>query len=112
MDTPTSTTGMLIRQPVAAVFNAFIDPTITTNFWFTKSSGRLETSQHVQWDWEMYNVSAPITVKAIEPDRRILIEWPGYSGQTTVEWLFTPQPDNTTFVTISESGFTGDDLIK
>ncbi len=28
---------MLIRKPVTEVFEAFIDPTITTNFWFTKS---------------------------------------------------------------------------
>src|SRR5688572_5402490 len=102
MDTPqqspASTTGMLIRKPVADVFNAFIDPAITTNFWFTKSSGRLEAGKEVQWEWEMYNVSIPVTVKAIEPNRRILIEWPGYSGLSTVEWLFTPQPDGTTFV--------------
>lgn len=36
-------TGMLIRRPVMDVFEAFIDPDITTTFWFTKSSGRLET---------------------------------------------------------------------
>jgi len=35
-------TGMLIRRPVAEVFEAFIDPDITTQFWFTRSSGRLE----------------------------------------------------------------------
>jgi len=32
---------MLIRKPVAEVFEAFINPEITTKFWFTKSSGRL-----------------------------------------------------------------------
>ncbi len=31
---------MLIRRPVAVVFEAFIDPTITSKFWFTKGSGR------------------------------------------------------------------------
>ena len=31
---------MLIRKPVAEVFEAFVDPAITTQFWFTKSSGR------------------------------------------------------------------------
>ena len=33
---------MLIRTPVAEVFEAFVDPNVTTKFWFTKSSGRLE----------------------------------------------------------------------
>lgn len=38
---PLVKTGMLIRKPVADVFEAFIDPLITTMFWFTKSSGRV-----------------------------------------------------------------------
>lgn len=111
---PVSKTGMLIRKPVAEVFEAFVDPQVTTKFWFTKSSGSLEAGKQVQWEWEMYNVSMPVTPKAIEPEKRILIEWPGYSGQTTVEWTFASQEDGTTFVSITESGFTGsgDQLVK
>ena len=111
---PVTNTGMLIRRPVAEVFEAFINPAITTKFWFTKSSGSLEVCKQVQWDWEMYNISIPVTAKAIEENERILIEWPGYSGLTIVEWIFAPQEDGTTFVSIAESGFTGDgdELVK
>ncbi len=112
--TPITKTAMLIRRPVAEVFDAFVNPAITTKFWFTKSSGPLETGKQVQWDWEMYGVGAPVTAKVIEPNRRIVIEWPGYSGLTTVEWTFAAQQDGTTFVTITESGFTGtgDELVQ
>jgi uncharacterized protein YndB with AHSA1/START domain len=111
---PITKTGMLIRKPVAEVFEAFVNPEITTKFWFTKSSGRLEAGKQIQWDWEMYDISIPITVKAIEPNKRIVIEWAGYSGLTTVEWIFEPQPEETTFVRITEMGFTGngDELVK
>jgi uncharacterized protein YndB with AHSA1/START domain len=111
---PVTSTGMLIRKPVAEVFEAFVNPNITTKFWFTKSSGTLEAGKQVQWDWEMYGISAPVTAKIIEPNKRILIEWPGYSGLTTVEWIFSPQEDAATFVAITESGFTGDgdELVK
>ena len=51
-------TQMLIRKPVATVFEAFIDPAVTTNFWFTKSSGKLEVGKKIVWEWEMYNASA------------------------------------------------------
>jgi uncharacterized protein YndB with AHSA1/START domain len=98
---------MLIRKPVAEVFEAFVDPDITTKFWFTKSSGRLEAGKQIRWEWEMYNASAQVSVKAVEQERRILIEWPAY-GTTTVEWLFTPQADDTTFVSITNAGFSGD----
>ncbi len=105
---------MLIRKPVAEVFEAFINPDITTKFWFTHSSGRLEAGKHVQWDWEMYGISIPVTVKALEPNKRIAIEWPGNTSPTTVEWIFAPQRDGTTFVTITHAGFTdeGDELVK
>jgi len=111
---PISKTGMLIRRPVAEVFEAVVNPDITTKFWFTKSSGRLEAGKQVQWKWDMYDISIPVTAKAIEPNKRIVIEWPGYSGLSTVEWIFVPQEDGATFVSITEAGFTGDgdELVK
>ena len=111
---PVAKTGMLIRKPVADVFEAMVNPDITTKFWFTKSSGRLEAGKQVQWDWEMYGISIPVTARIIEPNRRIVIEWPGNSSPTIVEWSFAPQEDGTTFVSITESGFTGDgdELVK
>jgi uncharacterized protein YndB with AHSA1/START domain len=111
---PITKTGMLIRKPVADAFEAFVNPDITTKFWFTRSSGRLEAGKQVQWDWEMYAVSVPVTVQAIEPNKRIVIEWPGYKSPTTVDWMFDPQEDGTTFVSITEAGFTGDgdELVK
>jgi uncharacterized protein YndB with AHSA1/START domain len=104
---PVAKTQMLIRRPVAEVFEAFVDPAITTKFWFTRSSGRLEPGKEVRWDWEMYGVGTQVRVKAVEQDRRILIEWD--DPPCPVEWLFTPREDNTTFVTISNWGFQGSD---
>jgi uncharacterized protein YndB with AHSA1/START domain len=111
---PIMKTAMLIRKPVAEVFEAFVNPDITTKFWFTKGSRRLEPGKQAQWDWEMYGISVPVTAKVVEPNTRIVIEWPGYSGPTTVEWIFAPQKDGTTFVSITERGFSGDgdNLVK
>ena len=100
---------MLIRKPVAEVFKAFVDPAITTQFWFTRSSGRLEAAKHVQWHWEMYGASAEVNVKAVEDHKRILIEWSAYGKPTAVEWVFTPLAEDTTFVSITNSGFSGDE---
>jgi len=43
-------TEMLIRKPVAEVFEAFIDTAITTTLWFPKSSGPLETGKQIRWE--------------------------------------------------------------
>ncbi|HUQ81815.1 MAG TPA: SRPBCC family protein [Gemmatimonadaceae bacterium] len=99
---------MLIRRPVADVFEAFIDPAITSSFWFTKGSARLDVGKTVEWTWATYGLSIPVTAKAIERDQRILIEWPGYGSATTVQWTFAPFGDDATFVSITESGFVGD----
>ena len=111
---PIAETGMLVRKPVAEVFEAIVNPEFTTRFWFTKSSGRLEVGRPIRWEWEMYDVAIEVTAKAIEPNRRIVIEWPGYSGPTTVEWTFAPLDEGSTFVSVTESGFTGngDQLVK
>jgi len=104
----TMRTGMLIRRPVEEVFRAFVDPAVTTKFWFTRSSGPLAAGASVKWDWEMYGISIPVKVKAVEPNARILVEWPGHVTPTTVEWTFLAQSDGTTFVRIVEDGFAGD----
>ena len=101
---PIARATMLIRRPVKEVFNAFVDPSVTTKFWFSRASGPLAYGQTVTWYWDHYGVSGEIFVKVIEENRRIEIEWP-----TPVEWLFTPKDDGSTFVSITASGFTGTD---
>jgi len=106
--TPVAKAAMLIRRPVPEVFEAFVEPAITTRFWFTKSTGRLEQGKHVTWTWEMYDVSVEVDVKEIEANKRIVIEWGNYGEMTQVEWMFTPYGDDATYVTITNSGFQGD----
>ena len=98
---------MLIRKPAADVFEAFVDPAITTKFWFTKSSGRLEPGIEVRWDWEMYGASTQVSVKEVEPPKRLLIEWD--DPPCPVEWQFVDRSDGTTLVLISTWGFSGDE---
>jgi uncharacterized protein YndB with AHSA1/START domain len=107
-----ATAGMLVRRPVADVFEAFVDPAITSKFWFTKGSGRLEPGKQVRWEWEMYHVAAQVNVIAVEQNRRIFIEWP--EDGTTVEWRFTARGENETFITITNEGFrgAGDEIVK
>lgn len=106
--TPVARAAMLIRQPVAKVFEAFIDPAITSRFWFTKSTGRLEPGKHITWTWEMYDISTQVIVKEIEPNKRIVLDWGNDGEMTTVEWIFTPYEGDATYVTITNSGFQGD----
>lgn len=109
---PTVEAQMLVRKPVSIVFQAFIDPSITTKFWFTKSSGKLEVGKTITWEWEMYGVSDTIRVNEIVPDKKISIEWD--NPATTVDFEFTSLAEDQTYVIIKNYGFSqkGSDLIE
>lgn len=98
--------GMLIRRPVGEVFEAFADPAVTARFWFSKGSGRLERGARVRWEWEMYGAGSDMLVKAVEPGRRILIDWD--EPATEVEWTFAPRGPDRTWVEVENRGFHGD----
>lgn len=105
---PVAKAQMLIRRPPAEVFEAFIDPRITSRFWFTKSTGRLEAGKRIVWTWEMYDISIDVDVKEVEANKRIVVDWGNYGSMTQVEWIFTLYENDQTYVTITNSGFQGD----
>jgi len=104
---PFAKAEMLIRKPVEEVFEAFINPEVTTRFWFTKSSGRLSENKRVEWTWEMYDHTELVNVKSIEPNTKIVIEWGDKAKTSTVEWTFKSLGETGTFVSIVDSGFKG-----
>ena len=105
---------MLIRKPVAIVFEAFIDPAITAKFWFSSGTARLAPGGSVRWEWAMYGFSVDARVKAFEPDRRLVVEWSAYGPMSDIEWIFNARRDDTTYVSVKNSGFTGsaDDIAR
>jgi uncharacterized protein YndB with AHSA1/START domain len=108
--TPSVDVGVLVRRGPHDVFEAVADPSITTRFWYTKSSGAMVQGADLTWEWEMYGVSGKVWVKEVEKDRRIRFQWDGYdpSHPTTVEFLFDPYENDWTCVRITEAGFCGD----
>lgn len=105
-------TQMMIRKPVAEVFRAFIDPAVTTKFWFTKSSGLLEAGKTITWEWEMYGVTTEVSVQEIIPEQLIATEWG--DPATKVDYTFTALNEGQTYVVIKNYGFDldGDELLR
>lgn len=101
---------MLIRKPINEVFEAFINPEITTHFWFTKSSGKLEEGKTINWEWEMYGAKSEVKVHQIIPNELIKTEWG--SPATNVDYEFK-EMEKGTLVIIKSYGYsqTGDELL-
>lgn len=90
---------MLIRKPMDVVFEAIVNPEITTQIWFTKSSGRLEAGKEVVWEWEMYNHTVKVQVLEVISGKYIKLDWGNYEQPSTVEWHFKTMKDGT-FVSV------------
>ena len=102
---------MLIRKPINEVFEAFINPEITTHFWFTKSTGKLEEGKTTTWTWEMYNVSSDVKTLEIIPNQVIKTIWGNPSNNVDYEFK---EMENGTLVIIKSYGYKeeGEDLLK
>ncbi len=94
--------SLLIKKPAATVFQAFINPEITTKFWFTKSSGELVAGQKITWEWEMYGVSEEILVLEIVPNARIHIR---HANTKETVWEFETYSETETIVKIQNGEF-------
>lgn len=102
---------MLIRKPIQEVFEAFINPEITTNFWFTKSTGKLEEGKTITWEWEMYGAKSEVKALHIIPNQLIKTEWGLFSNNVDYEFK---EMEKGTLVIIKSYGYseTGDALIS
>jgi len=109
---PTAQAQLLIRTEVSKVFNAFIDPEITKEFWFTKASGKLEENKELIWTWEVHNISTKVIATEIIQNQKIKFNWYTADKPTSVTIDFTSLKPDETFVTVVHSGFeqTGNEL--
>lgn len=105
---------MLIRKSAKEVYQAFIEPEKTINFWFTKGSSKLELNKEITWTWEMYNFSAKAVATELIPNERIKFDWFAHENPTSVTIDLKELNTESTFVSIVHEGFdkTGDELIE
>lgn len=91
-------TQMMIRQPTPVVFAAFINPEITSKFWFSSSTGKLEHGKTIQWTWEKYQISTAVKVTKIVENELIQIQWG--KPETTVDFIFESLNETQTYLRI------------
>ncbi len=79
---PSVDVGLLIRRSPHDVFEALADPSITTRFWYTKSTGRMVEGTELTWEWEMYDASGKVWVR--DNGVKLVLHWckiAGWRGQ-------------------------------
>lgn len=96
---------MLIRKPIDKVFEAMVNPDITSKFWFTKSSGRVEPGKTLEWEWGQFGVKDTVDILEVKTGEYISLEWELGDLKTLVEMEFESYSNSSTLVKVSERGF-------
>jgi uncharacterized protein YndB with AHSA1/START domain len=98
-----------ILKPSADVFEAIVDPGKMTNYFISKSSGRLEEGKQVIWKFPEFDLEFPVRAGKIEMNSYISFYWEADGIELLVEITLTPKNISTTLVTITEKSRSNDE---
>ena len=102
-------TAIQILKPVNEVFEAIVDPIKMSNYFISKSSGRLETGKQIMWRFPEFDMEFPIRVGKIIKDEYISYYWDVEGTELLVEMTLTPKGESSTLVTITEKSRANDE---
>lgn len=95
----TAKAAIQIQKPVEVVFEGIVNPEKMTNYFISKSSGRMETGRELVWSFSEFPMEFPVKVIEIETNRLVSFTW---DEETTVNIVLEAQPDQSTVVKVTE----------
>jgi uncharacterized protein YndB with AHSA1/START domain len=63
--------ALQILKPVNEVFEAIVDPNIMSNYFISKSSGKMEEGKQIKWQFPEFDMEFPIRIDKIESNKYI-----------------------------------------
>lgn len=102
-------TAIQISKSVNDVFEAIVDPVKMSNYFISKSSGRMETGRQIMWQFPEFDLEFPIRVGKIIIDEYISYYWDIEGVELLVEMTLTPKDGGSTLVTITEKSRDNDE---
>ena len=102
-------TAIQILKPVNEVFEAIVDPNKMSNYFISKSSGRLETGKQIMWQFPEFDIEFPIRVGKIIKNEYISYYWDVEGTELLVEMTLTARAVSSTLVTITEKSRANDE---
>jgi uncharacterized protein YndB with AHSA1/START domain len=101
--------ALQMLKPVNEVFDAIIDPVKMSNYFISKSSGKMEEGKKILWRFPEFDMEFPIRVGKIEKDRYISFYWDVDGLELLTEMTLTPRANNSTLVSITEKSRENDE---
>lgn len=103
--------GLKMQMPLHDVFEAIVDPEKMSNYFISKSSGRMEPGKTLTWQFPEFDMRFPVRVYEVQPDEFISFSWGSAEdgAETAVEITLKPMRANETFVTVTEKARENDE---
>jgi uncharacterized protein YndB with AHSA1/START domain len=102
-------TAIQILKPVSEIFEAIVDPEKMSNYFISKSSGRMVEGRKIMWQFPEFEMEFPIRVGKIIKDKYISYYWEIDGSELHVEMSLAPRDNNSTIVTITEKSRKNDE---
>lgn len=92
-----------IAKPIADVFEAVADPQQMSNYFISKSSGRIEEGVTLYWEWPEFDGAHPVKVDKVDINKEIRFYWDHNLTPHLVTITFEEKGSDATAVFISEA---------
>ncbi len=102
-------TAIQILKSVNEVFEAIVNPSKMSNYFISKSTGRMEEGRQLKWQFPEFEMEFPIRVGKIEKAKYISFYWDLDGIELLVEITLTSIDNTSTIVTITEKGRKNDE---
>jgi len=101
--------ALQISKPVNRAFEAIVDPAEMTNYFISRSSGRLIEGEQVTWGFPEFEADFPITVDKVVKDSFVSFHWEVDGEMLHVEITLSPVDGGSTVATITEKSRENDE---
>jgi uncharacterized protein YndB with AHSA1/START domain len=98
-----------ISKPVNEVFEAIVDPVKMSNYFISKSNGRMEEGKQLTWQFPEFEMNFPVRIGKIERNKYISFNWDIDGIELLTEMTLTPKANNSTLVNITEKSRENDE---
>ena len=98
-----------ILKPCSEVFEAIIDPKHMSQYFISKSTGKMANNTELKWAFPEFPDMYPVSVKEIRENEYISFDWNAHEDNQLVEIFLQPYEDNFTIVKIAEREMNNDE---
>lgn len=95
----TAKATLQVQKPIDEVFEAIVNPNIITQYFISKSSGRMEAGNKLQWEFADFPGQFPVKIIDIVPNTFVSFVW---DEETIVKINLKELADKSTVVSITE----------